>query len=301
MIDNILFASDFSAYSERALAHGVDLVEHTGATLHFMHVQEVSLGPFVGGKPSPEPGGGTLRQEFEERCREALEPFSLTPDDEHVSQVIERSGAVAPAVVEFAEAHEVDLIVMGTHGRRGVRRMLFGSVAEEVLRTAPCPVLTARVREGDEQAPESTSIEHLVVPIDFSDASRSALQYAARLATVYDVPMTLTHVVELPKIPTVYEMQFSDLSPEEIEAKVRTELEEWGHSIETTVPSISYVVESGDPIPTLVDLASAPEDLVVMATHGLSGVKRTVLGSVAEGVLRRAPGPAISGRTFPEP
>jgi nucleotide-binding universal stress UspA family protein len=63
----------------------------------------------------------------------------------------------------------------------------------------------------------------------------------------------------------------------------------------------SYTVESGGPVPTLLDIASTPNDLLVMATHGPSGVRRTVLGSVAEGVLRRASGPVITGRTFPEP
>jgi len=301
MIDNTLFACDFSLSSKQALAYGVDLIERTGAMLHFMHVQEVSLGPFVGGEPSPEAGQEKLKAQFADRCKEALDPYALDPEAEYVSYVVERSAAIAPAIMQYAEEHEVDLIVMGTQGRRGVKRVLFGSVAEEVLRSAPCPVLTARSEENDEHVPTPASVERLVAPIDFSDASRSALQYAARLTTLYDVPLTLVHVVELPKIPTVYEVEFSDRSPEEIEAKVRTELEEWGRSIETDVPGISCVVESGDPVPTLLDLASTPEDLVVMATHGLSGLKRRVLGSVAEGVLRRAPGPVITGRTFPEP
>ena len=77
-------------------------------------------------------------------------------------------------------------------------------------------------------------------------------------------------------------------------------IREWGRSIGREGPEISYVVESGDPVPTLLDLASTPKDLVVMATHGLSGLKRRVLGSVAEGVLRRAPGPVITGREFPK-
>jgi nucleotide-binding universal stress UspA family protein len=300
MIDNILFACDFSPSSNRALAYGVDLVERTGATLHFMHVKEVSMGPFVGGEPSPEAGHGKLKAQFADRCKEALTSYTLDPDDERLSYVVERSAATAPAIMQYAEEHEVDLIVMGTHGRRGVKRVLFGSVAEEVLRSAPCPVLTARTGEDDKSTPTPGSVERLVVPIDFSDASRSALQYAVRLSTLYDAPLTLAHVVELPKIPTVYDVEFSDLSPEEIEARVRTELEEWGRSIGREDPEISYVVESGDPVPTLLDLASTPEDLVVMATHGLSGLKRRVLGSVAEGVLRRAPGPVITGREFPK-
>lgn len=299
MIETILFASDFSVSSERALAYGVDLVERTGASLHFMHVREVSMGPFVGGEPSPKLEEETFQTQYRERCREAMARYALGPDDERVSCVAERSSAAAPPLVEYAEAHEVDLIVMGTHGRRGVQRMLFGSVAEEVLRTAPCPVLTTRAPEENAQAPTAPGVERIVVPIDFSDPSRAALRYAARLAPVYDVPMTLVHVVQLPSIPTVYELEFPDLSPEDIEARVQAVLEDWEDAVSAD-RDLSHVVESGEPVPTILRVAADASDLIVMATRGRSGVKRRVLGSVAEGVIRRAPGPVISARSFPK-
>ncbi|MFB6230599.1 MAG: universal stress protein [Salinibacter sp.] len=109
MIDDILFACDFSPSSNQALAYGVDLVDRTGATLHFMHVKEVAMGPFVGGEPSPEAGQQKLKAQFAEHCQE-----TLAPDDEHLSFVVERSGTVAPAIMQYAEVHEVDLIVMWT-------------------------------------------------------------------------------------------------------------------------------------------------------------------------------------------
>ncbi len=300
MIDNILFACDFSASAERALAYGVDLVGRTGATLHVLHIREVAMGPFVGGEPSPEAGKEERRAQHVEQCREAMAPYALGPDDEQVSCVVERSAAAAPALVEYADAHGADLVLMGTQGRRGLQRALFGSVAEEVLRTAPCPVFTAQAAEEEVQPPASAAVQRIVVPVDFSDPSRNALQYAARLASVYDVPMTLAHVIQLPKIPTVYEVEFSELSLKEIEAKVKSELEEWGRSVPTETQDLSYVVESGDPVPTILRIASAPEDLIVMATQGLSGLTRQMLGSVAEGVLRRAPGPVVSAQSFPD-
>lgn len=300
MIKTILFASDFSASSEHALAYGVDLAERTGATLHVMHVREVPMGPFVAGEPSPKLEAETVHPQYRERCRDAMAPYALGPDDERVSCVLERSAAAAPTLVEYAQGHEVDLVVMGTHGRRGVRRVLFGSVAEEVLRTAPCPVLTTRAPEEDTEAPAAPGVERIVVPIDFSKPSRAALQYAARLVPVYDALMTLVHVVQLPSIPTVYELEFPDLSPEDIEARVQTVLEDWGDSVSVDRGDRSCVVESGEAVPTLLRVAADPSNLIVMATRGLSGVKRTVLGSVAEGVIRRAPGPVISARSFPE-
>lgn len=297
MIDHILVACDVSPSSERALAYGGDLAERAGATLCVLHVHEGGGDSAEEEGPVAESKKDRLQQQLEERCRNALHGVSLGGD--RVSCVVQRSSAVAPAIVQFAGEHNADLVVMGTHGRRGVPRLMFGSVAEEVLRTAPCPVLT--VRAGAEDRPAPASVERLVAPVDFSDASRSALRYAARLATIYDAPLILTHVIDLPKIPTVYEVEFDDLSPEEVAAKVEAELEAWGRSVSGEGVDLSIVVETGNPVDTLLDRASTPSDLLVMATHGLSGVKRRVLGSVAEGVLRRAPGPVITGRTFPEP
>jgi nucleotide-binding universal stress UspA family protein len=293
MIRNILFAHDFSPSAERAFAYGVDLVERTGAALHVVYVQETSLGPFVKGNPSPLPGEEQLQHRVQERVRNTLASYSLGLDDDSVSCEAERSGAIAPALVEIAEERGSDLIVMGTHGRRGVRRALFGSVAEEVLRTAPCPLFTTRPEDDDAEALIPAAVERIVVPIDFSESSRTALQYAARLASVYDTAMTLVHAVELPSIPTVYQVEFSGLSPAEIEERAQDVLEDWGASVAAN-RDLSYVVETGEAVPTLLQVASNPSDLVVMATRGLSGVKRTMLGSVAEGVLRRAPGPVIS-------
>jgi len=297
MIDNILFACDFSGPSERAFSYGLDLAERTGATLHCLYVQEVSMGPFVGGNPSPEAGGKGLRDEFVEKCETTLQPQMETTAVDEVSYAVERGAAVAPAVVQFVEDHNIDLVVMGTHGRRGVRRALFGSVAEEVLRTAPCPVLTARAQ--DDSAPPTPPVSRIVAPIDFSEPSRHAVRYAARLTSVYEVPLTLLHVVELPKIPTVYEVEFSDASPQQIAARVETELEEWA-ALAAADGSVSTAVEQGDAAEGILRAADAPDDLVVMATRGTSGVKRTMLGSVAEGVLRGAVGPVISCRAFPE-
>jgi nucleotide-binding universal stress UspA family protein len=297
MIENILFACDFSGPSERAFRYGMDLAERTGATLHCLYVQEVSMGPFVGGNPSPEAGEKGLRAEFVEKCETSLQPQVQTAGVDEVSYAVERASAVAPAVVQFVDTHDMDLVVMGTHGRRGVRRALFGSVAEEVLRTAPCPVLTARGQE--DPAPPSSRVSRIVAPVDFSEPSRHAVRYAARLTSVYDVPLTLLHVVELPKIPTVYEVEFSDADPQEVAARVEAELEEWAASV-ATEGTVSTAVETGDSAEGILRVADAPDDLIVMATRGTSGVKRTMLGSVAEGVLRGAVGPVISCRAFPE-
>lgn len=300
MIQTILVPFDFSPSATRALRYALTLTERTGAHLHVRHIQEIPLGPLVGGEPSPMPEGQQLQQVFEDRCRDELSEQSFPPDD-RLSFSLEQSGDVAPALVQFAEKTDVDLVAMGTHGRRGVKRVFFGSTAEEVLRTAPCPVLTTRTEDEAEEGRHSpASVERLVVPVDFSKASRGALQYAARLSEVYEAPLALVHVVNLPALPAAYEIDFTDTDARAVEERARDHLQEWGRFPEVESQIQALVVESGDPASTILDIASEPEDLIVMATRGLSGLKRTMLGSVAENVLRRAPGPVLTGRTFGE-
>ena len=300
MLSNVLCARDFSPASERAFSYALDVVERTAASLHLMYIEEISLGIFQG-DPSPAPGRRALQETFEERCRADLADVRSSPEEDRVSLIAKRSGAVAPALVEYAEANDIDLLVMGTHGRRGVERAMVGSVAEEVLRTATCPVLTTRTVDPDEDnaGPLSPSIERVVVPVDFSDASRAALQYATRVAAMYDVPMTLVHVVSLPKVPAVYGVELPALSQMEMIDRAKAEVESWAEEMIPDDRNASCVVHAGNPVGSILETASSPNDLVVMATRGLSGVKRMMLGSVAEGVLQEAHGPVLSCRSFP--
>ncbi|PEN13287.1 universal stress protein [Longibacter salinarum] len=300
MFDHVLCACDFSPASERAFGYALDIVERTGASLDLMYVEEIPLGIFQG-DPSPAPGEKALQNRFEERCQNDLAPPSSMPSDDRISHITTRSGAVAPALAKYAEANDVDLVVMGTHGRRGVERAIVGSVAEEVLRTAPCPVLTTRALDQNENeaSPSPTPIERIVVPIDFSEASRAALQYATRLTSIYDVPLVLVHVVTLPKIPAAYGVELPALSQMELLNRAKSELEKWQDEMVPAGQDASCEVTSGNPVASIHDVASAPGDLLVMSTRGLSGIKRVMLGSVAAGVLRRATGPVISSHSFP--
>jgi nucleotide-binding universal stress UspA family protein len=265
-----------------------------------MYVEEVSLGLFRG-DPSPVPGKQkqAIQRKFEERCRDDLTARSFSPDDNRVSLTTTRSGAVAPALVKHAATHDIDLLVMGTQGRRGVERALFGSVAEEVLRTAPCPVLTTRAAEADaeDRSARPEPIDQVVAPIDFSEPARSALQYAARCASTYDVPLTLVHVVSLPKLPAAYGIEYSDQV--DLISRARKELERWRDEAVPAAQDASCIVTTGDPASSILEAASTPGDLLVMSTRGLSGVRRAILGSVAEGVLREASGPVLTSRSFP--
>jgi nucleotide-binding universal stress UspA family protein len=141
----ILVPTDFGAASDAALACGRDLAIRFDARLYLLHVVE---DPLAAGTWTPEVYVGASAQLHETLLRDAQERLAqaLTAEERERFKVVTevRVGGAADTIGEFARANAIDLIVMGTHGRRGLAHMFLGSVAERVVRTAPCPVLTIR-------------------------------------------------------------------------------------------------------------------------------------------------------------
>ena len=154
VLKNILVATDFSEPSGVALAYGRDLARTYNARLHVLHVvDDVTL------RFSPEVGliSPDVQKEIEALAARDLKA-RLTDDDRRtidVVPVIERGLTMAKVITGYASANAIDLIVTGTHGRGAVKHFLMGSVAERVVRTAPCPVLTVRAHERDFIAPDA--------------------------------------------------------------------------------------------------------------------------------------------------
>ena len=147
LLKQILVATDFGDASEVALDYGRALARTFGASLHLLHVME---NQFM--RPSAaEPH--VLRAAAVKRLGERL-----TDDDRatlHATAVLETSDNAAEEIVLYAKAHNIDLIIMGTHGRGAIAQLLVGSVAEKVVRTAPCPVLTVRHPEHEFVIPDA--------------------------------------------------------------------------------------------------------------------------------------------------
>ena len=154
VLKNILIATDFSEPSAKALAYGRDLARSYNATLHLLHVTEDILlryAPEVG-LVVPE-----MQRDLDRAARLELDKL-ITEDDMRTLRVVpalEMAGNPATAITDYARAHEIDLIVVGTHGRGVVKHLLMGSVAERVVRTAPCPVLAVRAHEREFIAPDA--------------------------------------------------------------------------------------------------------------------------------------------------
>jgi len=154
VLKNILVATDFSEPSGVALAYGRDLARSYNARLHVLHIVEDVMRRYGAelGVTTPE-----MQIDLEARSRRELEAL-LTDDDRRTLNVlpVAQTGVnFADGIVEYARANNIDLIVTGTHGRGAVQHFLMGSVAERVVRVAPCPVLTVRAHERDFIAPDA--------------------------------------------------------------------------------------------------------------------------------------------------
>jgi nucleotide-binding universal stress UspA family protein len=157
-VNRILVPTDFSETADRALAYAKDLATRSGASLHLVHVY---TDPYAAAACAPEIYASVpaeVRQRAVEEVRERLlERLDASEESRfHGSRGVVR-GLTAPQIVDYAARQNIDLIVMGTHGRRGVAHLLLGSVAEHVVRTAGCPVLTVRAgQHGAEEHAEKT-------------------------------------------------------------------------------------------------------------------------------------------------
>ena len=155
-LKNILVATDFSEPSEAALAYGRALARDFNGTLHVVHVVG-NVGSAVYGAEAYVTSVPELQQDVEDAARKQLDDLLVDNDEPPLPtrRVLITSNAPALAIVDYARQEHINLIITGTHGRGAVAHLLMGSVAERVVRTAPCPVLTVRHPEHEFVVPDA--------------------------------------------------------------------------------------------------------------------------------------------------
>jgi len=201
-------------------------------------------------------------------------------------------------ILDHAAHQDVDLIVMGTHGRAGFQRLTLGSITEKVLRRADCPVLT--VCHGDDRSRgDVVPFREILCAVDFSPASDQALSYALSIAEEANANLTLLHVVE----PTFdFEAQReSGLSVEEhwryLQFRAKARLENVVSADARHWCRIETKVAIGRPWEEIVIAAEEGKaELVVMGVHGRSSIQLSVFGSATHQVVRFAPCPVLTVR-----
>jgi nucleotide-binding universal stress UspA family protein len=292
----ILVPTDFSECSDQAIVHAAFLARQYDAALTLLHVVPVAPAYPMAGVSAED----TKRPEdVAEQLDALVERHDL--DGVAVETAVDRGESIGAAILEHAAERGADLIVVGTHGRRGIRRLLLGSEAEVVVRGAEVPVFAVR----RQQSPVSPHrFERVLAPTDLSAASEAAVRQAAELARRYDARLDLLHVVEqIPTydLPGIYQ---SALPPQAeaasaLEQHARDGLEALAADLSLADERVRLLLEHGDAASTIVDhAADEGSDLVVLASHGRTGLERFLLGSVAEKVIRTAPCPVFVTKTF---
>ncbi len=276
-IDRICFPTDFSDGAARAFPQAAFLAHAHDAELLILSVAGRHLSSYHEMRDRHPISEENLAEMLGDR------PFDI--DDLSIKQVQVEGTVVSDRIVEAARERDIDLIVMGTHGRTGLNRMLMGSVAEEVVRTAPCPVLTTNGGDGDSR---STRVSRILVPIDFSEGARLALAHARELALTYGARIDLFHVVEEVVYPSTYGIEPAELPTGEVIENVENALADLARE---KIGIEHVVVEARTGYAPSAIRAYADEtgtDLIVIATHGRSGLDRLLMGSVTETIVRRA-------------
>src|SRR5579864_4819827 len=158
-LKQILVATDFSEPSDAAFAYGRELASQFGATLHVLHVvQNIYVNTFgAENYVAVAPG---LQEQIENDARERLDALIIDSDRSGPPTVpiVLTAISPAPAILDYAKNHDIDAIVMGTHGRGAFAHLVMGSVAERVVRFAPCPVLTVRHPEREFVHPDTLTV-----------------------------------------------------------------------------------------------------------------------------------------------
>ena len=291
-IKTILFPTDYSVCAEHAFSQAAYLAERYEATVHVLHVTEPAEAPLVPGITQADVAAD-LRLPPPEAPRRRATPGTGQLHNVEVAPV---DGSVAQAIVTYAAEHDVDVIVMGTHGRGGAERLILGSVARKVVRLAGCPVFT--VHQAIDTALQGT-VRRILVPVDFSDHARLASAYAIDLAAAYGAHLDLLHVIEEIAMPVVYGVEPVVVQIPDVEPEARAGLELMAEDARQAGVSVKTHIYIGHPARAIIDCAEDEgTDLIVIATHGLTGLKRFFLGSVAEKIVQRAPCPVFTVKGF---
>ncbi len=297
MIKRILFATDFSQWARRAEDYAYALACSWKATLTVLSVAEFPTGL----NPDYPVNQQYLADLLKIASSQLVDIKGRAARRGIVVTTRVATGIPSEEVITAARAEGSDLIVVGTRGKTGLAHILLGSTAERVIRGAPCPVLAVRMEPADNEdgsvLTRPVTLERILVPVDFSDCSLDALEYASVIAQQAKASVMLLHVLE----PVSYGLDF-DLGHFRSREGVR---ETWTKRLEELAATHQHpdmVVESrlrgGLPADSILDAAKTlPCDLIVMGTHGRRGISHTISGSVAEAVLRKAHCPVIAVRS----
>jgi nucleotide-binding universal stress UspA family protein len=293
MIDvhRILCPVDFSEYSTRALSYAAKLATWYSAKLLVLHV----MPPLP---PSSASGlAGTARTLTERNLGAAVDAVRAPALDVDVE--LAESGEAAAVILARAESFGADVVVMGSHGRSGVQRVLLGSVVETLLHKSRCPVLAVPGHVDPAHLASGAALREIVCAVDLAAPSLAALAYALSMAEEADAHLTLLHVIEVP--PELLHQPEPPYSAFDVNA-VRADAEADAlNRLRKLIPEHARdyctietsVLEGGVSRQVLRLAENRRADLIVLGVHGRNRLDLAVFGSNSKDIVRQATCPVL--------
>jgi len=287
MFEKILVPTDGSDCAEAAIGYAEDLAAHYGATVHVLCVVD-----------SRTLDSAPHLERVKDESREMVE--SVCDDLAGTNIVVEdavRTGIPHQEILQYATKQEIDLIAMGTHGRTGVERYLLGSITEKIVRLSDIPVLTVRAEtDGTVTYPYSD----ILIPTDGSEQAAAAIDVGVDIASNYDARLHALSVVE--PIAMGVDFQSADVFELLEEAAQSAVGGVENKATQASISAVETAVEYGHPYSEIHSYVDENDiDLIVMGTHGRSGLERYLLGSVTEKIVRTSPVPVLTVRSSDSP
>jgi nucleotide-binding universal stress UspA family protein len=283
---HILFATDFSPAATQAIPYVKTIAKHYEADLTVLHVRTPALSPMT----EPETFDIYLqatKAQDEQHRKELLETFAGIP-----TEVVIEEGAMRSRMEVVLEEKDTDLVVIGTRGRTGFKKLLLGSVAEEIFRTVKCPVLTVGPH-ANQRSTQRGPIREILYATDFSPESLNAAAFAVSLAEEFQARLVLLHVVADQKAGDLVSSNDVMASSEKLlRHVVPAEAQAWC--------KIEYVVLRGDAANTIVEFAGLREpDLIILGARqeeGVRGAATHLPTAIAHKVVSQAICPVLTIR-----
>jgi nucleotide-binding universal stress UspA family protein len=308
-IRNILVPVDFSEMSGPAIETAQRLAKRFGAAVHLVHVHEYyyPVGFMAPGAPVPM-SMVTFREDTAERIGDEFRALAKKHGISATNCYVRNDTPVFNGVCTVARQINADLIVTPTHGYTGMTHFFEGSHAERIVQHSPCPVLIARKREKKPSRVASSrkvsgSIDTILVPVDFSQSSLRALEYAIEFAERVAAKLIVFHAMHLGYAFTADGYGMCDLSIliERVRKDAEHQMQEFVSLAKFRRVKFETAVKVAPPVSEIFAFAEQRDvDLIITATHGRTGFKHLLMGSVAEQVVRHAHRPVLVVPSHPE-
>ena len=288
----------FDETSPQALEYARHFAQQSGGSVSLLHVVPTDEFHLLRRVYEPEKGGGADTDWAEKVSRDKLQALAKTHLEGVRYEIVTRLNSdPATGILEAAKEVGADLVTMATHGRTGISHLILGSVAEKVVRETVCPVFVSR---HGEHLSETQPFQKIVVPVDITEQAGSALTYARRIAEQYQATVYPLHIVPAADsdllLREVYRANPQAPADHVYAEKIaRQKLEELTRTYLSGVRSEIELHVSGDPGKTILEVEKAiGADLLVMATHGFSGMFHLLLRSLTEKMMRDSGCPVLA-------